>query len=669
MAYRIEKENQSGRQALVIDGFEKGIADSPYEGIMSMKNVNISYLKGSTYVNYKRQRINTAGGSTTFTAQTSPSQLNYSGLTLNVGDAVTVSSSGTLPNPLAANTTYFVQARTSTTFQLATSLGGSAITITTTGTGTHTVTLITMGEPIFSAIATNSSDLNARTYILDDVGRVWQDSGTQTGTSFPYFVLLAGNKSNAAGGDGTGLAYYKDYLFVFREDGLEVCGNGTGTGGVNSSNWADTNSTGFFMPDNTVVDITPPSAGDTVIQMDDPWPFPTGTFEVSFGTQQVVSGDFVNGVDTFNITPALNDNFADNEATVEFLESTSGTGDNMALAATDDILYFCNRDRVGAISAAPDQIFDVEDFETTRLNYNALALPQYEKAVWLEQLSVNLMVIGRNFIYPWDRTSTSYNIPLPINEEMSKVINILNTLYILAGEKGNIYSSNGYSISLYKKIPDSFTNSIDPTWSWGGFMFHRNRLFFGAYSQTMDSDEESGIFSIDLNSENAILNFESQGSTGLVPSGSASAVNILIDLNNDLSNTSTYSPDRYYSAYENNGIGVVDYNDDTPWTNFEAVIETDLIPVGTFLEKRTFQDVEYKLDKPLASGDQIRLSFRTNLNESYTVIGTTSGSTNQVISESFSSNVNEAEWLQFKIELDCASSNSSFNRLREMRIH
>ena len=44
MAYRLEKDKESGERQLVIDGWEKGIADSPYSGITSLKNLNVSFF-------------------------------------------------------------------------------------------------------------------------------------------------------------------------------------------------------------------------------------------------------------------------------------------------------------------------------------------------------------------------------------------------------------------------------------------------------------------------------------------------------------------------------------------------------------------------------------------------------------------------------------------------
>ena len=54
MSYRIEKNDNKVNQ-IIIDGFENGIAPSPYLGIANMRNVNASYYSKTAYVNYRRQ--------------------------------------------------------------------------------------------------------------------------------------------------------------------------------------------------------------------------------------------------------------------------------------------------------------------------------------------------------------------------------------------------------------------------------------------------------------------------------------------------------------------------------------------------------------------------------------------------------------------------------------
>jgi hypothetical protein len=60
------------------------------------------------------------------------------------GDVVTFSTTGALPTGLTAGTEYYVVNRTSTTFQVSATSGGSAITTSGTQSGTQTATWRTL---------------------------------------------------------------------------------------------------------------------------------------------------------------------------------------------------------------------------------------------------------------------------------------------------------------------------------------------------------------------------------------------------------------------------------------------------------------------------------------------------------------------------------------------
>jgi hypothetical protein len=82
----------------------------------------------------------------TFTADTVTSQLAVSdSSSFYTGAPVVLTTTGTLPAPLALATTYYAIYIDATHIQLATSranaVAGTAITLTTTGTGTHTATI------------------------------------------------------------------------------------------------------------------------------------------------------------------------------------------------------------------------------------------------------------------------------------------------------------------------------------------------------------------------------------------------------------------------------------------------------------------------------------------------------------------------------------------------
>jgi hypothetical protein len=91
---------------------------------------------------------NTLGQSDTFTADDTTDICTYSSVVnhpenIMVGTRVRLTTTTTLPAPLATATDYYVIKITDTTFKLATSyanaIAGTSINITTTGTGTHTL--------------------------------------------------------------------------------------------------------------------------------------------------------------------------------------------------------------------------------------------------------------------------------------------------------------------------------------------------------------------------------------------------------------------------------------------------------------------------------------------------------------------------------------------------
>lgn len=75
----------------------------------------------------------------TFTANASTNVITASGHTRINGDKVRVSTTGTLPGGLSANTDYFVISVSGSTFKLSLTSGGGEIDITSTGSGTHSL--------------------------------------------------------------------------------------------------------------------------------------------------------------------------------------------------------------------------------------------------------------------------------------------------------------------------------------------------------------------------------------------------------------------------------------------------------------------------------------------------------------------------------------------------
>lgn len=116
---------------------------------MALVDVIGFYRKTSVITTSAEATTNTLGQSDTFSADTGTDIMTYTS-TANIpsniltGTRVRLTTTTTLPAPLATDTDYYVIRVSDTTFKLATSyanaIAGTAIDITTTGTGTHTIT-------------------------------------------------------------------------------------------------------------------------------------------------------------------------------------------------------------------------------------------------------------------------------------------------------------------------------------------------------------------------------------------------------------------------------------------------------------------------------------------------------------------------------------------------
>lgn len=616
-----------------------------------------------------------------------------------------------------------------------------------------------MTNPV--AKATSQLGLN---YILDDSGKIWKQSAVNSST----FNLL-GNGTGRFTNGNKGLAYFNNYLFVFGNGVIEVCGNGTGDGGIISSNW-NVNSDGVQVIGNssTLLTLTGnynPTVNDTVI-FTTTGTLPAGlslntTYYVvavsgaqvnvsatmgggaititSVGTginmmvnttlsapaqallplgnvANITFSNFFNVGDTsatitsytnpegvatgpkwegatgqYNILSASTGNnilatFTNGSATVSFL-SPIVDGDNGAFSVqllvttvptnkayvskVDGNLYFANGRNVGRIlSENVNTTFNPAIASTYVVDYAVTELlKQTDTVVDMVDLQSTLIIAGQNDIYTWDYISSNVTAPTPVIETISSIVNLLNNIYIFAGQKGSIYISTGFSAQLFIKLPDFIAGTIDPVWIWGGIMVHRSKLFFQALAKnTSGTNLLAGIFSIiaskpQLNEEASGLVMENQNSYGLTPSAGALGNGVLID-----NSPSANGNDSYYSAWSNGATtGGIDFNDTSLWQNFEPTIETDIIPIGKILDKKTFGNMEFKLDRPMTSGDEIKLFWRPSLSDVYTQIGPTF--TNLQLSDYAPANISQAQWAQFKITLSGAASGSSFIPIRELTLY
>lgn len=278
-----------------------------------------------------------------------------------------------------------------------------------------------------------------------------------------------------------------------------------------------------------------------------------------------------------------------------------------AIVGQDNIIYFTDDRYIGSIVEKAGSVFDPSNAATYTYNNQALDLPLGSLCYWLEQLGVNLLISVSNdgYIYPWDRSSDSYGLPIPIGEYGgNKMKNIGNMVYILAGTRGNIYWTQGTYVKLFKQIPLYLTNNSGTRTSspvtWGGIESMLGELLVGV-----------GAFS----GQSGTYRFTADGRFTIdsVPSTGAARTTSIIALN-----------DFYHTGYAGGG----DYFSGSNITSTGCVIQSALYRVGDHTSKAKFSQIEVQCGRPVSGS--IILSWRRNLTASWTpltTITTSSGDT------------------------------------------
>jgi len=314
-------------------------------------------------------------------------------------------------------------------------------------------------------------------------------------------------------------------------------------------------------------------------------------------------------------------------------------------------------------------------FQSQRVN-----LPTYETSQCLVEVG-NTILIGCNgtTVYPWNQidATPSDGIELP-EANVKTMINVNNMAYIFAGNKGNIYISNNAVASLALKVPDYCAGVpgtpltyIEPYFTWGDAAYVRGRVYFSILDQTSTKAGNCGGMwsfipsqNIDPNqSVGMALRLENQNSYGDYD-GYAT---IIIPNEEQIGNAPLYWSfwqDSYSTGTSSFGM---DYTGTVPVTTY--VVETDLAPTGTFLEKQTYAQLEYKLTTPLASGDSVQLYYRLNSTDAWTTCGTVKQETTNKIAGYFDQKFQKTQWVQFRAVVTTAgTTSSSFVRLAQIRL-
>lgn len=270
--------------------------------------------------------------------------------------------------------------------------------------------------------------------------------------------------------------------------------------------------------------------------------------------------------------------------------------------------------------------------------------------------SVNVK-LGR--IFPWDRTSPTFNLPVIFNENgINSMLQVGNILYISAGTRGRIYYTDSTNYTQIKRLPFT-TNRQFGAVLFGypnAMQFHNGELLTGASTgaDTYPSKSLMGVYSMFLTPiqiGNTIIQYPvvMRNSPSTLSVGSTQVLKIGAILST--------SNDQLYIGWQDGSTYGVDVLDSTLYSSYSSFIETQFYTVGSVLDKKTFKNMEISLTNPLIAGQQIRISWRGNLNDSWTSLGTFD-STNFGTNNTFRTLANLASLvkLQLKIELNQATT-------------
>lgn len=597
--------------SLVIDGWEKGVAENPYAGLADMRNMNIVPIPGEVSVNFATSQISSTNISGTITVTSlNTNAIGFAAVTgLENGMAIQFTNVGSLTG-VSLNTTYWVYSSVgspvtsvklyatysdysspSGTVAIGGSAGGATFTVLNIGNGTSTSL-----TPAYFAFD------GSHYYMQDGNGLVWSNI-FQSGT-FPNQHWTFTGFSGTSDSSGCGLVYFNPdavlgggFIFSFLS-----------------------NSVDFFDIANK-----------------------TWTWGWNFNTGATHQSGYMHSVGGFNLP-------------------------HEAQVAPNSVLYFCDGNWLGQIIWVTGSTFSPTNTATYAFTYQKALIQSSDTAISLSYIASNILIGGTgNIIYNWNGIDSFASSWIFLPEfYVKKMVALNSNVYIFAGNRGRIYVTTGSNVQLYKKVPDHISGTVEPYFTWGGACTFKNQLYFGLMclnNAGTNINQYGGLWAIDTDT-NAIRLTNQLSYTNY--SGYASA--IIPNFGLDPSGTGLYI------GWMNLPLATPTFGIDTtigtPYTTSVATVDTDLIPIGTYNKPRDFTQVEYKLTRPLVSGESITIKSRLIFNTTDTGFSAAflSDSTVGHFSGKAEINLKNAQWVQFQVTLNSTATAPSYVRLKEIRI-
>ena len=217
-------------------------------------------------------------------------------------------------------------------------------------------------------------------------------------------------------------------------------------------------------------------------------------------------------------------------------------------------------------------------------------------------------------LFLWDRTDNNpYLSGILDDYGIHALLSYGNSLVCLAGISGAVFQTDGVNFQKIGQLPLKNTTSNPIMYYPGAISKYKDKIYFGVSGDT--GLVGLGVYSLEITSKGAILNLEHLTSEGTDGTAETVTIGSLCPVASDqilvgfLSNTT-------------NGIDITSSGSYAYTTNYSAYFDTPLYPVGTPKSKRIFTELDILFAKKLATTQGVRISYRTNLTDSFTVLGT-----------------------------------------------
>lgn len=603
MAYDIDKKTGE----ITFGGWEQGIAPSPHKGAGDLKNVNISSINGEVSVAYSRARLDQVPlTSQSATLTSGVVDIGYTG-TIKPGTWILLSAVTGATNFTVDDYYQVVAVNAGVSIQLSATFGGTAIT--PNAGGSITFSTLPMGAPV--SWCAEASVPNYRYYILDQNGVVWVSQWGST----PTTAFQTGNVMDSS--------MYWSAITPY---------------GANAT------PTGHAYSQGNSIQIIYGTTGGTSYTV-------SASYLMIMTDGEILYGSTANGAGW----PSLGTAWSSLSISGSAFNFTNGSY-HKSIVGIDNNLYITDGNGINVLyqTAVGTPLNPGSDltFTYTRNNY-IVNITDSLSAITMSPTGGGLSVIAGGqsnllYFFPVLAAANTGTGSLPTTtlwmpeSGTVKLLPTNNYVTIFTGNKGNIYITNGSSVVPLMTVPDYVAGSAsfvqDPFYEWGDAAYLRGRIFFSIKDSTSSHTGNCGgvwsfapSFAYFINQDSGLaLRMEGASSAGgsyTQAQGRYNGYAPVLFGGLELNAQAADGP-QYLAAWTQdlNGTTVnsIDFSGTAALTNGISVVETDAVYAGTFIEPRTFSQIEVNFTSALVSGESVVVNYRTDLEAAWKTAGTIS---------------------------------------------